>query len=179
MTATDTPDLAHVAVFLDYLASKQPEAAQFAHLLLDDGAAVLDIWGPQQMDVWHLDLRRGDWIVRFHIERGIAEWARVARAMVPPLPWDSYQWIGLAIFAWARATGVPFRLTDPDDIWHDLEAHGRAALDWLNEGNHQTLDRVDAVWMGYQRARLGLQNTTILNGLQVEWVTAMEAAVAT
>ena len=177
MNATDQPDMNKLPRVLDYWATADPEIAQFARLLIDDGCRVLEAWGPEQMAVWHLELQRGDWIVQFHSERGFPESAQVVRYTDPSPHWDNYRPMRLAIFAWARANGVPFRLDDPDDFEHDLVAHGRDVLDWLNEGHDELLERVYGAWYAYQLARRRLDGEA-LRALQANAITAMEAAVA-
>ncbi|GAB3122558.1 hypothetical protein [Glaciibacter psychrotolerans] len=175
MTAADPPDLNNVPNVLDYFATQEPEIAQFAQLLLTDGGNVLAAWGPVQMAVWHLDVQRGDWIVRFHSERGFVEWVTVARAASPSPQWDDFRPIGLSIFIWARANGVPFRLDEPDDIDHDLVAHGRDALDWLSEGHDESFEQVYQAWIGYRHARGGRDGDAV-RSLQAHVLATMEAA---
>lgn len=138
---------------------------------------MLEAWGPEQMAVWHLELQRGDWIVQFHSERGFPESAKVVRSTDPSPHWDDYRPMGLAIFAWARANGLPMRLDDPDDFVHDLATHGRDVLDWLNEGHDEVLERVFGAWHAYQLARHPLDGEA-LRALQASAVIAMEASVA-
>lgn len=177
MNASDPPDLNHVRTVLEYLATTEPEVVDFARLLLDDGGRVLEAWGPQQMAVWRLVVQRGAWQVRFHSERGYAEGASIARSTNPPPRFDDHRSIGLAIFAWARANGVPFRLAEPDNFDHGLVAHGRDALDWLNQGHDEDLERVFRAWYAY-RSALGRRDGEALRALKVGSVRAMEDAAA-
>lgn len=176
MTAREQPDANTLHRVLDYWATADPEIAQFARLLIDDDCRVLEAWGPEQMAVWHLELQRGNWIVQFHSERGAPEWARVVRATDPSPHWDNYRHMGLAIFAWARANAVPMRFDHPDDLEHDLMAHGRKVLDWLNDGHEEVLERVYGAWYAYQLARHRLGGEAV-RALQANAVIAMEAAV--
>jgi hypothetical protein len=170
-------DVTNLPRFLDHLASRDEQATEFARLLLDDEWAVSSFWGPEQMDVWELVLRRGGWFVQFRIERGFSEGVRVARADGDLPLLDDYRSLGLAVFAWARAHRVPFRLGSPDDVNHDLVAHGRAALDWLREGHGGTLDRVSAAWYRYRLVRAGLEGEALVLA-RAAGVAAMEDAAA-
>jgi len=153
VTTADPPAADAVAAFLDDYAQQRLEAARFARLLLDDGSRVVSACGPEQMAVWHLEVQRGGMLVMFHSERGYAEWPRIVRSSVPGPHWDEYRPIGLAVFAWARAHGVPFRLDGPDDFDHDLEAYGRDALDWLDRVGDAPLQRVYQAWIDDRLAR--------------------------
>ena len=176
MPSASAPDLTNLPRFLDHLAERDPQAADFARLLLDDGAwRISGFWGPEQMDVWELDLQRGEWFVQFRIERGIAEGVRVARGSGARPPLDAFRAIGFATFAWARANAVPFRLDDPGDVQHDIVAHGRAALDWLADGHHPAFERVtDAALATWLERRTETGET--LRTTQAKTVAAMEAA---
>jgi hypothetical protein len=169
--------LTNLPRFLDHLAPRDAEAAEFARLILDDGWAVRSFWGPEQMDVWELDLGRGDWFVQFRIERGFSDGIRVARADGDRPPLDDFRSLGFAVFAWARANRVPFRLDSPDDVNHDLVAHGRAALDWLNEEHGGTFDRVWAAWYAYRRDFGRLKGEALLLA-RTAALAAMEDAAA-
>ncbi|MFK3670565.1 hypothetical protein ACI2IX_10360 [Leifsonia aquatica] len=174
MTRADPAAADAVSAFLDYYAQQRPEEARFARLLLDDGGRVVSAWGPEQMAVWHLEVQRGDMLVMFHSERGYAEWPRVVRSAVHRPHWDEYRPIGLGVFAWARAHGVPFRLDDPDDVDHDLVAHGRDALDWLDRGGDAPLQRVYQAWLGDRLTR----GAGDASRPRSHAVAAMEAAAA-
>jgi hypothetical protein len=178
-----TPDLANLPRFLEHLAERDPNGAQFARALLDDGGVVRVFWGPLQMDVWQLEIQRGDWLVMFRVERGFAEPARVARASSDQRRLDDYRSLDFAIFAWARATGAPFTLETPEDIGKaDVLTHGRAAVDWLNEGHGDALERVFGAWVTYQRAASGLRRGDSGSAderartVRAQGVAAMEAA---
>lgn len=172
------PDLENVPSVIEYVSRQQPEVAQFAQLLLDDGGRVLTSWGPKQMAVWHLEIQRGNWVVLLRSERGFTDPATVARAVNDSSPsFNDYFHMGLAVFAWARANEVPFRLDEPDDFDHDLVEYGRHALDWLAEGNGDALDRVYGAWIEYRHNYWGLEDEA-LRTLQAESVSAMEDAAA-
>ncbi|MFS0853483.1 hypothetical protein [Microbacterium sp. 179-I 3D4 NHS] len=161
---------------IEYLGEQRPDAARFARLLLDDGGTVITSWGPVQMAVWHLEVRRGEWIVEFHSERGFTEPPAIGRVTGSETVSRGHRPLGLAVFAWARATGVPFRLDTPDDFDHDLVEHGRDALDWLDAGDGAVLDRVHEVWREYRRACAGLDGEQLAL-LRAEGVGDMEKAV--
>lgn len=178
MTAATGPDLTNLPRFLDHLSTRDAEAAQFARLLLtEDQWQIRGFWGPEQMDVWQLDLERGDWFVQFRIERGISEGVRTVRSADTAPRLNDYRNIGYAIFAWARAKGVPFRLDDPDDVAHDIVAHGRTALDWLASGHHAAFERVAAAADEYRSARWTSRGRGgDLLAAQTAGIAAMEAA---
>lgn len=175
---TAAPDLGNLPRFLDHLTERDADAAQLARHLLADGAEVLVFWGPQQMDVWHLEVRRGRWIVLFRIERGIAEWARMGLVTDPPLDWDDYRPVGLAVLAWARAHGVPFRLEGPDDLNHDLATHGRAALDWLGDGRSHLFDRLCAAWIDYRHTRVARTDASAMRSVRAKGLATLERVAA-
>ncbi|WP_291041204.1 hypothetical protein [Herbiconiux sp.] len=172
------PDLGNLPRFLDHLAERDDDAARLARQLLADGGEVLVFWGPQQMDVWHLEVRRGRWIVLFRIERGMAEWPRMGLVADPPVSWDDYRPVGLAVLAWARANDVPFDLDGPDDLHHDLASHGPAALDWLGDGRVQVFDRLCAAWMDYRHARVARAGEGARESVRAEGLAALERAAA-
>lgn len=171
----DDLDLTNLPRFLDHLEPRSAEAARLARGLLDDGWAVKTFWGPQQMDVWQLDLLRGGVLVQFRIERGIADGIRVARDSDAPPRLDDYYPIGLAVFVWARIHDKPYRLDHPDDIAHDLEEYGPPALRWLEEYEGTAVDRVYDAWITFHRATYA-QRTADPEQLRADGLRAMEAA---
>lgn len=111
------------------------------------------------MAVYHLEIRRGNWDVMFHSERGHVEAASVRRAGPPRTPREKFRPIGLTVLAWAKSHDVPFRLETLADLDHDLAAYGADALDWLDAGNEPVVDRLYQAWregvqrIGYSSAR--------------------------
>ena len=69
---------ARVAEFLTRLSARDAAAAWLARELLQAGWSVHGFFGPVQMDVWQLVLRRGSCGVRFGIERGYSDGVAVA-----------------------------------------------------------------------------------------------------
>ncbi|SEC23242.1 hypothetical protein [Microbacterium hydrocarbonoxydans] len=67
-----------VAEFLTRLSARDAAAAWLARELMQAGWSVHDFFGPVQMDVWQLVLRRGSCRVRFGIERGYSDGVAVA-----------------------------------------------------------------------------------------------------
>lgn len=177
VTAPSAPDLTNLPRFLDHLAERDAEAAACARLLLDEDWNVRGFWGPQQMDVWQLDLQRGDWLVQFRIERGFAEGVMIARSADSLPRLDAYRSLGFAIFAWARTHGVPFRLEEPRDVEHDFVTHGVAALTWLGEGHDEVFERVAAIAHDFSISSLRLEGAALV-AARAAGVAAMEAAAA-
>jgi hypothetical protein len=169
------PDLAGLPLFITHLENSDPEVAQFVQLLLEDEGVVQDFHNPGNTDVGHLEILRGDWLVLFRLEHGVAHRPRVGDATVYRATWDECRPLGLAIFAWARAHAVPFRLDDPEDFNHDLVPHGRAALDWLAAGHGVVLERVHSAWLVYRNAPACLQGQEMWASL-TQSVTAMNTA---
>ena len=181
---TDT-DLALDALpeFLAHLEARDADAAAFARHLLDAGAVVRSLWGPVQMDVRELTLQRGDMIVRFGVERGFSDGVLIGRADAGDDA--NLRPIALAVFAWARANGIPLQLDDPDRIEADLIAVGIAAIDWVGAGNDDIVTRVRGAWLEHRRRLDRLQGRTRgrpdaaeLRALNAEGVAALEAAAA-
>lgn len=149
MGASD-PDLANLTRFLDHLGNphRDPDAAAFARLLLEQGCEVETFWGPEQMDVWRLTVRRGRRRVTFGVERGFPDGVGVGAA-------DESEWtfipLWLAVLGWARATGADLVFDDPDSRSGDLLAHGLSALDWLDAGNGEVVARIHAAWREYRQ----------------------------
>ncbi|WP_134321697.1 hypothetical protein [Cumulibacter soli] len=147
----DEPDECAVGRVLEYLAENKPDAAQFARSLLNRGGLVIEAFGPVQMAVHHLRIQYKNWYVVFHGERGRVEAVALRRATARRTAAENYWPIGLAVLAWARSQGVPFRLDRLESLDHDLAAHGIDALDWLDDGNEPVLERLYAVWRDGQR----------------------------
>ena len=143
MTAPDDGiDLRNLPRFLKHLAHPERDrvASQFAQRLLDDGGEVVEFWGPQQMDVWRLTIRRGGHLVGFGVERGYPDGVTVRPAA--GTQWTQAISLKLGIFAWARANDVELILDHPYDFRVDLLADGIATLDWLDAGNDEVVLRV-------------------------------------
>ena len=175
------PDVDALSRFLAHLAERDAEAAAFARQLLDAGAVVRSIWGPVQMDVWDLQLLRGDMVVRFGIERGFSDGVLVGRADAGARP--ALRPISLVVFAWARANGIPLPVDDPDHLEVDLATQGIAAADWVGAGHEDAVERVYAAWLDHQRKRDLLQGRTRgrpaesdVKALHATGVAALEAA---
>jgi hypothetical protein len=172
-SAPGTTDLRRI---LAHLAEDGSEAARFAGLLLRDRGTVHRIDAPAERDVWDLEIQRGDCLVIFRAEGALTLQPHVvhstdsAQGPAGPCP------VGLAVFTWARAHGVPFRLDDPEDFDHDLLAHGREALDWIGQAEGgDRLDRVHSTWLAYRNAPARLEATPLWT-LLARTVDAMNAA---
>ncbi|WP_420111497.1 hypothetical protein [Pseudactinotalea sp.] len=143
---------------LAYVMEARPDTGELARSLLERGGLVIEAWGPLQMAVYHLEVRRGNWEVMFHSERGHVEAASFRRAGPPTR--EKCRPIGLAVLAWARSHDVTFRLETLADLDQDLAAHGADALDWLDAGNEPVVERLYQAWwdgvqrIGYSSARL-------------------------
>jgi hypothetical protein len=55
-----------------FVAKLDEPQATVAREMLEANVPIETFWGPEQMDVWRLDLRRGSVLVRFGIERGFS-----------------------------------------------------------------------------------------------------------
>lgn len=120
-------------------------ASTFAKHLLDEGGEVVVFWGPEQMDVWRLTIRRSGYLLTFGVERGRPDLVTLRPAA------GARQWPGdiplkFAVFGWARAHAIDLVLDDPVDFHADLLAHGTAALDWLGAGHEDVLLTIDAAY---------------------------------
>jgi hypothetical protein len=173
--ASQDIDLTGFLLFLVHLQEADPEVAQLVQLILDDDGVVQSLSSPGHEDVWRLEMLRGDWLVLFRIQNGIVDSPRVRCASVHVSTCDESRPLGLAIFAWARAQGVAFRLDDPEDINHDLVNHGRAAIDWLSTGQGPALERVYCAWLTYRYASARLEGSVLWASL-AHTVDAMETA---
>ncbi|GAT71734.1 amino acid adenylation enzyme/thioester reductase family protein [Microbacterium sp. HM58-2] len=158
MTPPAELDLTDLPQFLARLGDRDAGAAALARQLLDRGWSVQSFWGPEQMDVWSLTVRREGRTVRFGIERGYVDPVMVASDGDGDAE-PAYRLLSLAILGWARASGVDLPFPGVDlpfpgvkDFRPDLGAHGLEAIDWLAAGNDHVLARIDAAWKA-DRAR--------------------------
>lgn len=100
--------------------------------LLADGWEIGSFWGPVQMGVWHLDLRRGPLIVTFGMGRGFSEGVRIRHenfdggSVSNGMPYASVWAI------WARLSGEVDRALDPR-VLHDVadQTAWRAVIEWM------------------------------------------------
>lgn len=138
-------DLTNLPRFLDHLGHRErdPMASKFAKHLLDEGGEVVEFWGPEQMDVWSLTIRRGGHLLTFRVERGYPDPVGLRLAAARD-HWPDGIVFRLAIFAWARAHEVALVPDNPLHFEPDLLAHGTAALDWLDAGNEVVVLRIAA-----------------------------------
>ncbi|QIX27067.1 hypothetical protein ncot_11015 [Nocardioides sp. JQ2195] len=88
-----------VSGLLSHLEPRDREAARFARLLLASGWEVITCWGPVQMDVWALELARGDIRVRFGIERGVSDGVLVRHP-------GGQEPLGRVVERWAATRGI-------------------------------------------------------------------------
>ena len=95
MAESDTLDLTNLPRFLVHLEERRPGFAALARQLLDAGWQVQSFWGPVQMDVWSLRLRRDELAVIFGIERGVAAFEPVREMLIKVLRF-SVDWLGFA-----------------------------------------------------------------------------------
>jgi hypothetical protein len=127
--------------FLAHLDSPQRIIARG---MVDAGAEIDVFWGPEQMDVWRLTLRRGDATVGFGIERGISDGVTVDhRRLRDRDGWTSY---GDLWLVWALRTGAIPHAVDPLDA-HPSAAYDAwpAVLDWLGTATDADLTAIDAL----------------------------------
>lgn len=141
-TTTFAPTYSRVTAFVAHLDLPQ---RTIAHGMLDAGAEIDTFWGPEQMDVWSLTLRRGDATVGFSIERGFSDGVTVDHRRLRDRGarhgWTSYGYLWLV---WALRTGVIPQSVDP------LETHATAdytawaaVLDWLDSATDADLTAID------------------------------------
>lgn len=173
-------DLTNLPRFLKHLGhhERDPMAASFAQQLLDDGGQIVEFWGPEQMDVWGLTIRRGHYLLRFGVERGYSDSVTFLPAEAADV-WPSPTLLKFAVFAWARAHGVELVLDDPDRFHADLPAYGIRALDWLEAGHEEILVKIDAA---YDEGRLSLGSIFYPSQdaeRKANQIRLMEAAAAT
>lgn len=138
---TGSLDLTNLPRFLAHLGHRErdPNAAMFAKMLLEGGHDVMDFWGPEQMDVWRLRIRRGAHAIAFGIERGFADAVLVNRATDADV-WANVSRLDTIVLDWARATSTPIALIDERKQRTDLATYGIAALDWLAAAHPPTTD---------------------------------------
>ena len=125
-------DLENLPRFLKHLGHRErdPMASAFAKHLLDEGGEVVVFWGPQQMDVWQLTIRRGGYLITFG--RAMNADGPAPSSSGPPQDGTTGRKnipLHFAVFGWARAHAVDLALDDPLSLHTDLLAHGTAALD--------------------------------------------------
>lgn len=147
---SEKPDLTNLPWFLTHLEERDAGLAGFARSLLDAGWEVQTFWGPVQMDVSRLRLRRRGLSVIFGIERGFVDGVAVGPG--DQVDEASFTPLSYAVLGWARANGVDLPLGDPD-LLPDVAPHGLQALDWLDAGNDDTLLRIRDAWRGYLNRR--------------------------
>ncbi len=189
VTTHGSPDLARLPEFLTRLMVGDSDSHDVARLLLDDGWEVASFWGPVQMDVWLLILRRAKLCVRFGIERGYSDGVGVGSvgvddATAEGLPaWNDLRPFGVVVFAWARATGRNLSFTDPEDLARGHGAYAAVCLAWLSEGNDETVDRVYEEWRTFHLARgilrsnsRGRPDAQHIEALHADALIAMTAA---
>lgn len=181
MTDAD-PDLTNLPRFLEHLEQRDAAAAQFARQLIDAGGIIPVFWGPEQMDVWELRVQRGQMIARFGVERGVSDSVLIARAGARASSNDLRP-MRLAVFAWARANDIPFRVDDPDKLDVDLKSDGFDALDWVGDGHDADVERVRRAWLEYRQQADRLQGRTRgrpdesdLEAVKAAGIAAIEAA---
>lgn len=139
---TSAPTYSRMTAFLAHL---DPRQRTIAHGMLEAGAEIETFWGPEQMDVWHLTLRRGDATVGFGIERGFSDGVTVdhrrLRDRGARLPWRSYDHLW---HLWALRTGVVPHAVDPMAV-HAVADYNAwpAALDWLDTATDADLAAID------------------------------------
>lgn len=126
-------DTTNLPRFLTHLAERDPRAAALATRLLDDGWEVIVFWGPEQMDVWNLQVRKGRVVVAFGVERGFSDGVRVARERVRHHNFEVSWSIGLLTLTWARVESMDYELPRWGEISDAPVEPALAALAWYEE----------------------------------------------
>lgn len=157
--------------FLKHLESRDPHAAELARKLLKKRWELRTLWGPEQMDVWRLELEKDGWIVAFGIERGMSDGAMVARVPTDEETAPEFRQLTAAVIGWARATGADVPLTDPHWQALTLLVHGYEGLEWLQAGNDEAFVRISEAW----RSKWSLTDLSGL-ALTARWVELIEEA---
>ena len=129
-------DITNLPRFLTHLAERDPRAAALAKRLLDDGWEVIVFWGPQQMDVWNLQVRKSRVVVAFGVERGFSDGVFVGREQVRHHNLEEKWPIGLLTVAWAHDTGVAYGEPSWSESWSAPLEPALAALAWYEEKLH-------------------------------------------
>jgi hypothetical protein len=143
-TVTSAQQYTRLSGFLTHLDAPQ---RLIAAAMLDAGAEIDVFWGPEQMDVWRLTLRRGDATVGFGIERGISDGVVVDHRRLRDRGardgWTSY---GDLWLVWAVRTGAIPHAVDPTTT-HTAAAYDAwpAVLDWLDTASDADLTAIDAL----------------------------------
>jgi hypothetical protein len=130
--------------FLTHLDSPQRIIASG---LVDAGAEIDVFWGPEQMDVWRLTLRRGDATVGFGIERGFSDGVTVDhRRLRDRGARDGWTRYGDLWLVWAVRTGAIPHALDPLDLHATADYDAwTAVLDWLDAASDADLTAIDAL----------------------------------
>lgn len=139
LTAAPHPKLSG---FFSHLDEPQTTVAQ---QMVAAGWEVATFWGPEQMDVWRLTLRRGPVQVSFGIERGFSYGIEVhhelLRERAPGFGWPSYDLVWLTWKWRTKAFGRdPDSLEIPADTteWPQLCA-------WLSTASRPDVATIDAL----------------------------------
>ena len=143
-TVTSAPTYSRVSAFLAHL---DPTQRTIAHGMVNAGAEIDTFWGPEQMDVWRLTLRRGEATVGFGIERGFSDGVTVDHRRLRDRGardgWMSYVDLWLV---WAVRTGAIPHALDPLDLAASADYTAWVAvLDWLDTATEADLTAIDAL----------------------------------
>lgn len=178
MAARDDVDLANLPWFVAHLGDRDAGLAGFVRHLLDAGWEVSVFWGPLQMDVWSLVLRREKRLLRFGIERGLVDGLALGTADGGP---PDFHPLSYAVLGWARSCGAALALDDPDHFAPDVARYGPATLAWLDAGGDETVDRIRAAWEWYLALRYSrdqVRGAEWLSATRARGVAAIEEAAA-
>jgi hypothetical protein len=145
----------------------EPQATVAAQMLAD-GLEITTFWGPEQMDVWRLDLARGPVQVRFGIERGASYGIEVnapgLRDRGAYYGWPSYSFIAVV---WAAHMGTLPEQVDTLNLNSitDFSAWS-AVLDWLSKATDADYAKIDAlIDLFYEHAYA--EDRAIIDGRQL------------
>ncbi|MFB2583957.1 hypothetical protein [Herbiconiux liukaitaii] len=103
--------LGRLEAFLTHLDEPQSTVARG---MVHAGAEIVIFWGPEQMDVWRLELAHGPVIVRFGIERGFSYGIEMDHpGLRDRLPSNGLTPFIVVWMVWASRTGTLARQFDP------------------------------------------------------------------
>lgn len=129
-----------------FVAKLDEPQATVAREMLDAGLTVATFWGPEQMDVWRLDLTHGSVLARFGIERGFSYGIEMDHPQLRRR--SAGENLTPYIAAWMVAawrSGTLTRAFDPAEPGAEADHTAwPAVLTWMSEtAHHDDFDAID------------------------------------